>query len=192
MSFTDMNLNNWIALFLSNLSFSLFILAIVVALVDWPIQRWRQGQNCYAVFFRWLVLLPLGVGSLYGFIVHAFFPISTAALIGWSNSPFQFEVAMANLGIGLIAVIAFRASKGFRLATVIASACWLWGDALGHIYQMIAHQNFEIGNAGSWLWMDLVIPLALIFNYVKMRTCDGYEKHSNTTAVEPTTFGNVS
>ena len=191
MSFTDMNFNNWIALFLSNLSFSLFILAIIVALVDWPIQRWRLGINCYEVFFRWIVLLPLGIGSLYGFIMHAFFPVSTAALIGWGNSPFQFEVAMANLGIGLIAVIAFRASYGFRLATVIAGACWLWGDALGHIYQMIAHQNFEIGNAGSWLWMDLVIPLALIFCLVKMQFSFNYQKQSNP-GITPTTFGNLS
>lgn len=189
MSLMDMNFSSWVALILSNLSFSLFILAGLIACVDWPIQRWRQGLSCYAVFFRWIVLLPLGIGSLYGFIMHAFFPISTAALIGWGNSPFQFEVAMANLGIGLIAIIAFRASYGFRLATVIASTCWLWGDALGHIYQMIAHQNFEIGNAGSWLWMDLVIPLALIFFLVKMQGFFSYQKQGN---IEPTTFGNFS
>lgn len=190
MSFMDMNFNHFVALTLSNLSFALFILAIIISLLDWPIQRWRKGLNCYAVFFRWLVLLPLGVGSLYGFIMHAFFPISTAALIGWSSSPFQFEVAMANLGIGIIAVIAFRASYGFKIATIIAGTCWLWGDAMIHIYQMLAHQNFEIGSAGSWLWMDLVVPMSLIFCLIRMKFFTSYQKQNSS--LEPTTFGNLT
>lgn len=193
MSFKDASFNDWITLILNNFGLALLILAVLIAIIDWPIARFRKKHDFYEVFFRWIVLLPLGIASLYGFIMHAFFPVSTAALIGWTNSPFQFEVAMANLGIGIIAVIAFRASYGFRLATVIASACWLWGDALGHIYQMAAHQNYQLGNSGSWLWMDLIIPAILIVCIVKMRHCHASVKTTHHVSPQPTTnFGNLS
>lgn len=73
----------------------------------------------------------------------------------------KFEVATANLVFGVMAVLAFRANYGFRMANVISNVCWLWGDALGHIRQIITMHNFAIGNAGSWFWVDILLPLIL-------------------------------
>ena len=33
------------------------------------------------------------------------------------------------------------------------------GAAGGHLYQMLAHQNFTPGNAGIIFYMDIVIPI---------------------------------
>jgi len=33
------------------------------------------------------------------------------------------------------------------------------GAAVGHIHQMIAERNFAPGNAGTFFYMDIIIPL---------------------------------
>ncbi|OGT36937.1 MAG: hypothetical protein A3F11_09175 [Gammaproteobacteria bacterium RIFCSPHIGHO2_12_FULL_37_14] len=162
--------NEQITLALENLGFLLFLLAIIIALIDWPIQRIRGQASAYEVFYRWTALLPLGFTALYAFAMHAFFPIYTASIIGWQNSPFQFEVAAANLGFGMIGVLSFRASYGFRLATVIGNTFWLWGDAVGHLYQILMSRDLTVGNAGTWFWMDIIIPLVLIICITRLKT----------------------
>ena len=39
--------------------------------------------------------------GLWAFIGHVFFAEQAAASIGWANTPFQYEVGVANLGLGL-------------------------------------------------------------------------------------------
>jgi hypothetical protein len=160
-------LTTFVSTLLSHFSLTLFLLALLLTVIQWST---HQRLSSYEILFRWTTLLPLGLAGLYGFIMHGFFPDLAAHTIGWSNSPFQFEVAIANLGFGLIGVLAYQASAGFRLATVIANTCWLWGDASGHIYQMITKHNFTSGNAGSWFWMDLIIPMVLMLCLAKLKT----------------------
>ncbi|KTC66262.1 Uncharacterised protein (plasmid) [Legionella adelaidensis] len=159
-------MNAAIGLFFANLGLVLFICSLLFILIHRIINKRLLFSE---IAYRWISLMPLGLTAIYAFIMHAFFPVFTAATIGWQDSPFQFEVAMANLAIGVIAILSFKASFDFRLATVIASTCWLWGDAVGHIYQMIVHQNFTIGNAGSWFWMDILVPLLLIISLFRLR-----------------------
>ena len=51
----------------------------------------------------WIVLLPIGVTGLWAGVFHVFFPAVSARYIGWEVSPFQFEVGMADLAIGVTA-----------------------------------------------------------------------------------------
>lgn len=141
-------------------NFGLFMFGIALVIIF--IQSIHRPVLDYLIIYRWIALLPLGITALYAFIMHAFFPEVAAKTIGWQNSPFQYEVAMANLSIGVIAVYSFFQNQGFRLATVMATTCWLWGDASGHIFQMITQHNFSAGNAGSWFYMDVLIPLLLM------------------------------
>ncbi|KTD21531.1 Uncharacterised protein [Legionella lansingensis] len=150
---------NLIGLILGNFGLAMLALAVLMILINCLVDR---QLSFFEISFRWLSLLPLGVTAIYAFAMHAFFPNFTAEQIGWQNSPFQFEVAMANLGFGVIAILAFKASFGFRLATVIGNTLWLWGDALGHAAQILVARNYTIGNAGSWFWMDILMPLLLI------------------------------
>ncbi len=157
---------NTIKLALSNFGLVMFALAIIASFLQWALDH---KTNTYEIFFRWIAFLALGLTGIYAFIIHAFFPELGASTIGWANSPFQFEVAVANLGFGILAIFSFRATYGFRLATVLGNTCWLWGDAIGHIYQMITQHNFTLGNAGSWFWLDIIIPLALIICLIKLK-----------------------
>jgi len=151
---------------LANFGLIMLVLALILGAMQWATQQRLPSPE---IFYRWVALLPVGLTSIYGFIMHAFFPDYTAGVIGWANSPFQFEVAIANLSIGVIALISNRANYDFRLATVIACTCWFWGDACGHIYQMVAHHNFAPGNAGSWFYLDIIIPIILIACITKLK-----------------------
>jgi hypothetical protein len=152
---------------LSNFGLSMFALAVLFILIHLCL---RIKHISYAeIVYRWMALFALGCTSIYAAIMHLFFAQMSAAEIGWATSPFQFEVGMADLALGVLGVLSFRAHYGFRLATVIAAICMFWGDAAGHIYQMIMFNNFNPGNAGSWFAMDVIVPAILLLCLVKLK-----------------------
>ena len=154
-----------IAWFLENFGFAMLLLAVIIIVF----QRFISPLPLAEIVYRWIALFPLGFTGIYTFVIHAFYPNISAQNIGWVSSPFQYEVAIADLTIGVLGILSFKASAGFRLATVIAAMCWLWGDAIGHVRQMLINQNFAPGNAGSWFWMDVFIPLILLVSIISLR-----------------------
>jgi hypothetical protein len=157
---------DWISVALENFALTMFCVAVVFILFHRLIRRQLSEAE---IVYRWMALFALGFTGIYTFIFHAFYPETTAAAIGWASSPFQYEVAMADLAFGVLGILSFNASYGFRLATVIGATCWLWGDAANHLYQMIKMHNYTVGNAGSWFWMDILVPLILIICLIKLR-----------------------
>lgn len=112
-------------------------------------------------WFRWTLLLSVGVQGVYTFIVHVFFPHVSAHEIGWAASPFQYEVGIADLTVGVLGIVAFWSNFSFRIAATIAAVIWYGGDAIGHVRQMIVAHNFAPGNAGPWFWTDVLVPILL-------------------------------
>lgn len=158
---------DWMTFAFANFGLVMCCFAAFFMALNRIITRGRVSQ--YEIIYRWTALFAVGFTGIYTFVMHAFYPETTAANIGWAASPFQYEVAMADLGFGVLGILSFNASLGFRLATVIGNTIWLWGDATGHIYQMVANQNFSIGNAGSWFWLDVFLPLLLIICLRKLK-----------------------
>ncbi|MFG1424152.1 DUF6790 family protein [Roseixanthobacter liquoris] len=112
---------------------------------------------------RYLFLVPLGLMGLWAFLGHVFFAAESARAIGWAPSPFQFEVGMANLGMGLAGVIAaFYGNWGFRLGVAVVAAGFLGGAAVGHVVQIVETGNLAAGNAGPILYTDILTPLTLL------------------------------
>ncbi len=140
----------------SNYSLTFFALGLVGAATAIVLRRAGASEALLAYY----CLMAIGVCNLYNFAMHVFFAPLSARFIGWANSPFQYEVGFASLGFGLIGLLAFRKDFGLRLAAVLGPACFLWGAAGGHIYQMVAHHNFSPGNAGIVFWADLFVPAA--------------------------------
>jgi hypothetical protein len=91
--------------------------------------------------------------------MHAFFGELAAKFIGWEDSPFQAEVGWASLGFALVGFLAFRGSRGLRVAAVVGPACFLLGAAVGHAIQMVKAHNFAPGNAGVIFYTDILIPI---------------------------------
>ncbi|MGD9509195.1 MAG: DUF6790 family protein [Geminicoccaceae bacterium] len=145
-----------IAFVLRNLPALLLVIAILVAAL-------RRGHGGTAErFLAWLLLLPIGVSGLWAALFHLVFPSTAADLIGWQVSPFQLEVGMADLAIGVTAILSFWRDLSFKAAAVCAAAIFLLGDAVGHIHQMLAAGNFAPGNAGVPFLMDLICPALAI------------------------------
>ena len=148
--------------FFENFSVVMLVAAFVLAALRWWQQRTEPGSDFAEQLLCWVLLLSVGVQGVYTFIVHVFFPAYSAANIGWAVSPFQFEVGIADLTVGVLGLIAFWANFSFRLAAGIAAIVWYGGDAVGHLRQMIVAHNYAPGNAGPWFWTDVLIPIVLV------------------------------
>ena len=141
-----------------------FVLSLIVAAIHlFRDKRPRTANRVAEVLLLWLLVINVGVGGVFGFIGHTVFADRAAASIGWpAGNPFQFEVAVANLAIGVLAILCYWFRDQFWLATVIGNAVWQLGDAVGHIRQIIIANNWSPNNAGPALWADIAVPIILI------------------------------
>jgi len=112
----------------------------------------------------WLV----GVNGLITGSGHLFYGPRVAASIGWSPSPFQWEVGLADVSYGVLGVMASSFHRGFWLATIIAFSVFMLGAAVGHARQMVETKDFAPGNAGLVFWCDIIFPVALIVLYATL------------------------
>ena len=151
-----------IGLFFENTSLIAFGLAFLLGIVGFVRRANNKKGHLWEPLEFWMLFFFVGLVGIYTFALHCFWPNLAAEGIGWSNSPFQWEVGIANAVVGVLGLLSLKASRQFRLATVIAVSVWLWGDAVGHVHQMIIANNFAPGNAGPWFWTDVVGPLVLI------------------------------
>jgi Family of unknown function (DUF6790) len=154
-----------ISTLLKDFSVVMLIAAVLLAAVT---SRLRGGpsRSFASQLLGWLLLLSVGAQGVYTFIMHVFFPSVSAANIGWPESPFQYEVGIADLTVGVLGLLAFWSNFSFRLAAAVAAIVWYWGDAVGHVRQMIVADNFAPGNAGPWFWTDVLVPLLLVISLI--------------------------
>ena len=110
---------------------------------------------------RYVFIFPAGLMGLWAALGHIVFPARVAQTIGWPTSPFQFEVGVANLGIGLAGLYAAFRSFEARLATNLVLACFLIGAGVGHLRDIVTAGNFAPGNAGPILFTDLLTPTTI-------------------------------
>jgi hypothetical protein len=146
---------------LENFCLIMFAIAVFFILLHKLIVRSSVSE--YEIVYRWLALFPLGGTFIYLFVLNAYYPDMVNTTLGWKPSPFQYEVAVADLALGILAILSFNASYGFRLATVLASSLFLIGCALNHIDLVIVQGTVNTGDIGAWLWMtDLIMPLLML------------------------------
>ncbi len=117
-----------------------------------------------------LLMYSMGIagfkGIFGGFVMLFFFADQVAESIGWApGSPFQTEVAFANLAIGVLGAATFW-RKDFWLPYIIASSIMGWGAGFTHVLDMLETGNNAANNAGPILYADFLMPLARIILYV--------------------------
>lgn len=161
-------MDTFVSYLLHNFTLTLLIMGLLASVVS-TVSRPSHIDRCVVVdaLISWFIFFSIGVSYLYNGIVHTFFAEETARFIGWANSPFQLEVGFASFGFAVIGFIAFRGSWQTRLCAIIGPACFLWGAAGGHVYQMVTANNFAPGNAGVVFYTDLFLPvLGLMLLYM--------------------------
>jgi uncharacterized protein DUF6790 len=145
---------------LSNFTLTFLAIGLIFSTVAIARSPKPVGANTVVEkLLAWFVFFSIGASYLYNFVMHAFFGKLVAAFIGWSDSPFQFEVATASLGFAVVGFLAAFRSFDFRLAAVIGPGIFTLGAAYGHVQQMLTANNFAPGNAGIIFYTDIVIPL---------------------------------
>jgi hypothetical protein len=143
------------------------ILLWLAALVSAAIAVWHGPRPIDRGFvidrlLRYLFLFPLGLLGLWAFLGHVFFAEQSAASIGWAPSPFQYEVGVANLGLGLAALYAAFRNFEARVAVAIAAASFLIGAGIGHVRDIVVAGNLAPGNAGPIMITDFLTPIVIL------------------------------
>ncbi|MFD0987899.1 DUF6790 family protein [Methyloligella solikamskensis] len=137
----------------------LYTAALILGLTGTPLGFADQSLPPLA---QWILFLSLGIQSLWAAFAHSMMRQRVADSIGWDASPFQLEIAGANLGIGLGAIAASMLGGPAAWAIFFVSAGFLWSAAATHLKDMFSEANFAINNAGPIFWWDLLTPLTLL------------------------------
>ena len=129
----------------------------------------RTPRRIVELVLLYVLVIGVGLQSLYAFMGHVFFADETARQIGWpTGNPFQFEVAIANLAIGVLGILCVWIRGTFWYATGIVYAIWILGDFYGHVYQAVVHGNYAPANLGLFIYCVVVfafIVLGLLVAY---------------------------
>ena len=124
----------------------------------------RTKTRIVQLLLLYLLVINVGLGGLLAWLGHTFTGDEIARKIGWQpGSPFQFEVAVADLSWGVCGVLCIWLRQGFWTATGIGSSVFLLGCAFGHVRQIIQEGNMAAYNAGPVLWIgDIGVPIAIL------------------------------
>jgi hypothetical protein len=109
----------------------------------------------------------VGVEELWAGLFHVFFPHVAAASIGWDVSPFQFEIGVADIAIGLTAIASFWRSLPFKAAAIRDGV--YAGVAIGHVREAVTSGNFSGNNFGLLLLITVVKVILLPTLYLMAR-----------------------
>lgn len=147
----------------------LFIFALVAASLIVLINKYKTAREIIKAYLLAVIFFNIGVMGLLAAYSHTYMAEETALKIGWlPGSPFQAEIASANLAIGILGVLSPLLKAQFWLATVIGSSVFLLGDAAVHYNEWLKGNDAPY-NAGILVWFgDVAMPiiaLALIAAY---------------------------
>ena len=118
------------------------------------------------ILLVWFFAIELGVAGIWAFIAHTVFAAQVAVSIGWlAGNPFQQEVAVTNLAIGVLGLLSVRMNRSFRLATIISFSIFMIGAGIGHVYQLVVFNDTAINNAGAVMYLDFIVPVIVIILY---------------------------
>lgn len=147
--------------------------AVVATVIHLIIKKQTDFISILQTLLMYLLFFCVGLQGILAWYGHTFMADQIAKQIGWpTGSPFQFEVAVANLGIGLAGVMALFWKKRAWLMLGIPYLVFIYGAAYGHIVQMQRGDTSPY-NSGIFLYIgDIAIPtiilILLIIYYFKI------------------------
>jgi 4-amino-4-deoxy-L-arabinose transferase-like glycosyltransferase len=155
-----------VGLRVSIFTFVPLLLAGALILVDRSVSSRERRLETVLVFLFAIGVAGAGISN---FIAHFFLSDIVAESIGWeAGSPFQLEVAFANLAIGALGLVATSRRDGFREATVVAATVFAFGASMVHVMDIVATGNLAPGNTLQNV-ANLLRPALLIGFLVAMR-----------------------
>ncbi len=142
-----------------------YFLGISVVMGILQILIWHV--NVINAFLFAFIFSNIGLQGLFAFMGHFFKADEVARGIGWpTGSPFQREIAFANLAMGTLGIMSIWFRGNFWIAAIAARSVFSWGAAYGHIIDLKKRGNASILNAGPVLYDDIILPFILIGLYI--------------------------
>ena len=158
-------------LVMTNIPLVMFILALII-----PLIKKRNINSNAEKYLSWLLLLSIGVTSLWAGLYHTIWPKTAAEFIGWQSSPFQFEMGMSDIALGIVAIVSFWRPLEFKSAVVMWVSIEFAGLVYGHFHQLSTTGDHHAGNAGILLGLTIIhvllLPLLLILAYRARRNAN--------------------
>jgi hypothetical protein len=153
------------------ISFYFALLALVAASIHVAVsaQRRSNGGAIAGTYLVYLLFIYVGLLGLLGAYAHMFRPVQTSASIGWSTSPYEFEVAITNLMLGTLGVLCLWFRDNFWLATVIANGVMMLGCAVGHVREVLLYNNHSEYNSGLFLATEIIMPIVMFILVIYYR-----------------------
>ena len=154
-----MSLNMILSLALFFLSIAIPFFVVIIGDIKSTFKYVPELLLKYALFFN--------VGCLFiaGFMGQLLYGHEIAACLGWSWSPFQYELAFSELCLGVLGLISPIFGREFWLATVIGSVIWLLGGSGVHLYYLIFEGNTALLEVSFVIGWNICLSLWLIGLY---------------------------
>ena len=140
------------------------VLAVIAASIHLALSpsRRKSRRAIAGTYLLYLLFIYVGFMGILTAYAHVFRPVQTSASIGWSMSPYEYEVGMADLTVGVLGILCFWLRGNFWLATAIANAVWLLGDSVGHVRQIVLTNNHAANNSGVFLVVEFTMPVLIL------------------------------
>lgn len=135
--------------------FNLVMLALSIIIA------FAKNGNFFNRLTNSMLFFSVGISGIWGFVQQTVFAESTSAFIGYSVSPFQSQVASANLAIGIMAILSLICSRGYKKATATFLLIFNFGKTISYIHQIITMHNYHPSNYGAVLYIDIAISIIL-------------------------------
>jgi hypothetical protein len=138
----------------------------------WLDERVGHRAQRLEVFMLYVLAVGVAGSGIGGFFAHAFLADEVADSIGWpAGSPFQLEIAFANLALGVLGILAMNRRDGFRDATVIAVTIFAVGATITHVTDIVDTGNLAAGNTVQNA-ANVLRPAVLIWLLLAIRRGD--------------------
>ncbi|HEY2701937.1 MAG TPA: DUF6790 family protein [Pseudonocardiaceae bacterium] len=154
------------------------MLGLVIACVGALIRTRRVTDRAarLEIWQRWWAVAALACGGLWMTVSFVTIPDFMSQTIGFPRTPFEFEIAFANLGLAIMGFRAVHASARERITIGLGAGMFLWGATIGHLYQWFANGDHAPGNGGGVLVYDVLIPAVMIILAVRSRKTSRVEQ----------------
>jgi hypothetical protein len=149
--------------------YPIYFMIFSIVLGVFQILLWHTGA--LEAFLLAFIVSNIGLQGIFAFMGHFFKADEVAKGIGWpTGSPFQREIAFANLSMGFLGIMAIWFRGDFWLAAIVSRSVFSWGAAYGHILEKKKTDNSHIFNTGPILYDDILLPFILIGLYIAALT----------------------
>jgi hypothetical protein len=136
-------------------------------------RRRSSGAAIASTYLVYLFFFYVGLMGLLTAYAHVFRPVETSASIGWLTSPYEYEVGMADLTVGVLGALCLKYSWRLLVGDGNCKRSLVAGRR-GRAYSADdAEQQSRLHQPGIFLVTEIIMPLVILFLTLHYRRREG-------------------